>query len=268
MIMRVCLSIHKDDLKEALKSYKMMSEGYFTHATPTLFNMGTRREQASSCFLISIDEDSIGGIYKTLADCAQISKNAGGIGIAIHKIRAKGSRIRGTNGTSNGIVPMLKVFNETARYVDQCFTPDTLIYTSNGIKRIEHITITDKVLSSDGTFQNVNLPVRHKHNGKMLTIASYYSNINVTTEHQIMAIKCNSTGDNFGIIYNDIERGLLNAEFHDAQDLRAGDLAVFPIPQYVCDIESLTEDDCRMYGILAASNHYLNEDTIIIKYMN
>lgn len=268
MIMRVCLSIHKDDLKEALKSYKMMSEGYFTHATPTLFNMGTRREQASSCFLITIDEDSIGGIYKTLSDCAQISKNAGGIGIAIHKIRAKGSRIRGTNGTSNGIVPMLKVFNETARYVDQCFTPDTLIYTMNGIKRIENITITDKVLSSDGTFQNVNLPVRHTHKGKLFCIASYNGNVSVTTEHQIMAVKCASTRESFETICNDIERGLLQAEFHDAKDLVVGDLAVFPIPQYEYDIESLTEDDCRMYGILAASNHYKNQDHITIKYNN
>lgn len=119
LLMRVSLSIHKDDLKEALKAYKLMSEGYFTHATPTLFNMGTKREQASSCFLLTIDEDSIDGIYKTLSDCAKISKYAGGIGIAIHKIRSNKSLIRGTNGSSNGIVPMLKVFNETARYVDQ-----------------------------------------------------------------------------------------------------------------------------------------------------
>ena len=119
LLMRVSLSIHKDDLKEALKSYKMMSDGYFTHATPTLFNMGSRREQASSCFLLTVDDDSVDGIYKTLSDCAKISKYAGGIGLAFHKIRSKHSKIRGTNGSSNGIVPMLKVFNETARYINQ-----------------------------------------------------------------------------------------------------------------------------------------------------
>jgi len=119
LLMRVSLSIHKDDLKEALKSYKMMSEGYFTHATPTLFNMGSKREQASSCFLLTVDDDSVDGIYKTLSDCAKISKYAGGIGLAFHKIRSKHSKIRGTNGNSNGIVPMLKVFNETARYINQ-----------------------------------------------------------------------------------------------------------------------------------------------------
>lgn len=119
MIMRVCLSIHKDDLKEAIKSYRIMSDGFFTHATPTLFNMGSNREQSASCFLINISEDSIQGIYKTLSDCAAISKYAGGIGISIHKIRAKNSKIRGTNGITDGIIPMLKVFNETACYVNQ-----------------------------------------------------------------------------------------------------------------------------------------------------
>jgi ribonucleoside-diphosphate reductase alpha chain len=119
MLMRVSLAIHRDDIKEAIKCYKMMSDGLFTHATPTLFNMGTPREQASSCFLININADSISGIYKTIADCAQISKYAGGIGVSVHKIRSKDSIIYGTNGRSDGIVPMLRVFNETARYVNQ-----------------------------------------------------------------------------------------------------------------------------------------------------
>ncbi len=119
MFMRVSLALHRDDIKEAIKSYHEMSEGYFTHATPTLFNMGTQREQASSCFLMTMREDSIEGIYDTLKQCALISKNAGGVGLSIHNIRAKGAYIRGTNGHGNGIVPMLRVFNNTARYVDQ-----------------------------------------------------------------------------------------------------------------------------------------------------
>lgn len=119
MFMRVSLAIHRDDIKEAIKTYHEMSEGYFTHATPTLFNMGTQREQAASCFLLAMQKDSIEGIYKTLSQCAEISKNAGGIGLHIHNIRAKNSYIRGTNGYSNGIVPMLRNFNATSRYVDQ-----------------------------------------------------------------------------------------------------------------------------------------------------
>ena len=119
MLMRVAVAMHRDDIREAVKAYKMMSEGLYTPATPTLYNMGTNREQASSCFLLTMADDSVGGIYKTLSDCAKISKWAGGIGVSISSIRARGSLIRGTNGRSNGIVPMLKNFNETARYIDQ-----------------------------------------------------------------------------------------------------------------------------------------------------
>ena len=119
MLMRVSVGIHGDDLESAIETYNMMSQGWFTHATPTLFNAGTPKPQMSSCFLLTMKEDSIDGIYDTLTQCAKISQSAGGIGLSIHDIRAKGSYIKGTNGTSNGIVPMLKVFNDTARYVDQ-----------------------------------------------------------------------------------------------------------------------------------------------------
>ncbi|MGC6532718.1 MAG: ribonucleoside-diphosphate reductase subunit alpha [Flavobacteriales bacterium] len=119
MYMRVAIGIHKEDIDKAVETYNAMSEGWFTHATPTLFNAGTPKPQMSSCFLLTMKEDSIPGIYDTLKQCSQISQSAGGIGLSIHNIRAKGSYIKGTNGTSNGIVPMLRVFNDTARYVDQ-----------------------------------------------------------------------------------------------------------------------------------------------------
>ncbi|MDB4075888.1 MAG: ribonucleoside-diphosphate reductase subunit alpha [Crocinitomicaceae bacterium] len=119
MLMRVSVGIHKKDIDSAIKTYNLMSEGWFTHATPTLFNSGTPKPQMSSCFLLTMKEDSIEGIYDTLKQCAQISQSAGGIGLAMHNIRATGSYIKGTNGASNGIVPMLRVFNDTARYVDQ-----------------------------------------------------------------------------------------------------------------------------------------------------
>ncbi len=119
MIMRVAVGIHKNDIASAINTYNLMSEKWFTHATPTLFNAGTPKPQLSSCFLLTTQGDSIDGIFDTLKQCAQISKSAGGIGLSIHNIRANGSYIKGTNGTSNGIVPMLKVFNDTARYVDQ-----------------------------------------------------------------------------------------------------------------------------------------------------
>ncbi len=119
MLMRVSVGIHLDDLKSVIETYDLMSKKYFTHATPTLFNAGTPKPQMSSCFLLAMQDDSIDGIYDTLKQTAKISQSAGGIGLSIHNVRATGSYIRGTNGTSNGIVPMLRVFNDTARYVDQ-----------------------------------------------------------------------------------------------------------------------------------------------------
>lgn len=119
MLMRVAIGIHKSNIDAAIQTYHLLSEGWFTHASPTLFNAGTPRPQMSSCFLLCMKSDSIEGIYDTLKECACISKSAGGIGLSVHCIRARGSYIRGTNGTSNGLVPMLRVFNDTARYVDQ-----------------------------------------------------------------------------------------------------------------------------------------------------
>jgi ribonucleoside-diphosphate reductase alpha chain len=119
LFMRVSVGIHKEDIESAIKTYHLMSERWFTHATPTLFNAGTPKPQMSSCFLLTMKDDSIDGIYDTLKQTAKISQSAGGIGLSIHNVRATGSYISGTNGTSNGIIPMLRVFNDTARYVDQ-----------------------------------------------------------------------------------------------------------------------------------------------------
>jgi ribonucleoside-diphosphate reductase alpha chain len=119
MLMRVALGIHREDLDAAIETYDLLSEKWFTHATPTLFNAGTPKPQLSSCFLLTMKDDSIDGIYDTLKQCAKISQSAGGIGLSIHNVRAKGSYIKGTNGVSNGIVPMLRNFDMTARYVDQ-----------------------------------------------------------------------------------------------------------------------------------------------------
>ncbi|WP_162419517.1 ribonucleoside-diphosphate reductase subunit alpha [Cyclobacterium roseum] len=119
MLMRVSIGIHKEDIDAAIETYHLLSQKWFTHATPTLFNAGTPKPQLSSCFLLTMKDDSIDGIYDTLKQCAKISQSAGGIGLSIHNVRAKGSYIRGTNGVSNGIVPMLRNFDMTARYVDQ-----------------------------------------------------------------------------------------------------------------------------------------------------
>ncbi len=139
MWLRVAIGIHAGDMVRIKETYDLMSLKYFTHATPTLFNAGTPHPQLSSCYLIAMEQDSIDGIYNTLKDCALISKWAGGIGLHIHNIRASGSHIRGTNGSSNGIVPMLRVFNNTAKYVDQCVAPNTKIRTDQGFVPIRDI---------------------------------------------------------------------------------------------------------------------------------
>jgi len=255
--MRTSLALWANDLPRAFETYDLMSTKMFTHATPTLFNAGTPRQQLSSCFLLAAHDDSIAGIYKTLADCAQISKHAGGIGLHVHNIRARGSLIRGTNGTSNGLIPMLRVFNNTARYVDQCFTPDTLVYTKNGAKPIEDISVTDEVLTSTGEYHSVNAPIRHDYNGPIRTIQvkNAVSSIRVTPEHQVFALKGQTKGLNFDVIRNRLEKKIAAPEFCDARDLVVGDFAVYPIPQYSSDIETLTEEDCRLYGILLGDGH-------------
>lgn len=176
MILRVALGIHYETdnktnwLQEAKKTYDLISQGFFTHATPTLFNSGTVYPQLSSCFLLDITADSLDGIYKTLTDCAKISKHAGGIGVSMQKIRAQNSYIAGTNGKSNGIIPMLRVYNNTARYVDQgggkrkgsiaCFCKDTEIVTINrGVQKIQDVKVGDLVV----THKNRIKPVTQVH---------------------------------------------------------------------------------------------------------
>lgn len=119
MLMRTAVGIHGDDIDDAIETYNLLSERYFTHASPTLFAAGTPRPQLSSCFLLAMTDDSMDGIFETLGRCAKISKHAGGIGLNVHCIRAKGTTIAGTGGVSTGLVPMLRVYNATARYVDQ-----------------------------------------------------------------------------------------------------------------------------------------------------
>ena len=243
LIMRVSLALWGSvSLEQAFETYDLLSQKLFIHATPTNFNAGTPRQQLSSCFLLSMKSDSIVGIYDTLKDCAMISKHAGGIGLHIHNIRAKGSLIRGTNGTSNGIVPMLRNFNDTARYVDQCFTPDTLVYTEQGLKEISTILPGDKVLTSDGTYHMVQKQVIHDYSGKMWSIQlkGHHSSVTVTEEHPILSIK--SDGESLETVLAQCNSGLKEKEYHEIKELSVGDYTVFPGEKYE-QIESITQLD-------------------------
>ena len=229
LIMRVSLALWGSvDLEQAFQTYELLSQKYFIHATPTNFNAGTPRQQLSSCFLIAMKDDSINGIYDTLKDCALISKYAGGIGLHIHNVRAKGALIRGTNGTSNGIVPMLRNFNDTARYVDQCFTPDTLVYTENGPKLISAIQPGEKVLTSDNTYHHVLKQVIHSYKGMMWSIQleGHPVPVRVTEEHPILSVRSN--GLSLAVIQAQLQANLIEKDYNEVKELSVGDFVLFP----------------------------------------
>ena len=210
-----------DQLKQAFETYDLMSQKIYTHATPTLFNAGTPRPQLSSCFLMSMSDDSIAGIYKTLGDCAAISKYAGGIGLHCHNVRARGSLIKGTNGTSNGLVPMLRVFNNTARYVDQCFTPDTLVQTTPTTSRpIRDIQEGHSVLTSGG-YRKVLKAVSHWLDNVTMKVITTDSGaiIRVTDSHPILAVKRN------GYTLEKAKEAL-KPDYVEVKDLAVGDYLV------------------------------------------
>ena len=226
------------------ETYELMSQKYFTHATPTLYNSGTPMQQLSSCYLLAMESDSLDGIFNTLKECAQISKGGGGIGLNIHNIRATGSHIRGTDGYSNGIVPMLRVFNNTARYVDQCVVPDTVIYTSAGVKKICDCVIGEtEVFGLTGEVEVIENILEHSYKGVLLSIHSEHSIVplKITEKHPVCALV--DTGD---------KKNKLG--WVDAEELVVGDYLVYPIPKYSKDIESIGWKDCYLYGIILGND--------------
>ncbi len=232
MWMRVALGVWPHDLEKAFEMYDMMSQKKYTHATPTLFNAGTKRPQLSSCFLLAIKDggDSIHGIYDTLKDCALISQYGGGIGIHVSNIRARGSLIRGTGGTSNGIVPMLRVYNNTARYVDQCFVPETLVRTEEGSMCIRDVVAGQRILTSRG-FRRVNACVEHDWSGTMLCVTmdsetpggTAQLTVQVTAEHPVLAIQ-NTGGDSVSMLEAKLVTGLVELDYIPIGELRVGDV--------------------------------------------
>ena len=257
MWLRVAIGIHKNDLEKVKTTYDLMSQKYFTHATPTLFNAGTPTPQLSSCYLIAMENDSIDGIYSTLRDCAKISKWAGGIGMHIHNVRASGSFIRGTNGSSNGIVPMLRVFNNTARYVDQCVTPETYIYTTDGPAQIQNL-LQDKseTYNKTGSHELIENILEHPYEGEVYEIENMHSidNLVITPEHPILVLPDQQKMINYKTITNRLDKKIVDFKWRDAKDLTKNDMLVYTIPSYEKD-STLTSDDCYFYGITLADGY-------------
>ena len=272
MWLRVSIGIHVNEncnnknsniIRLIQETYDLMSQKYFTHATPTLFNAGTPRPQLSSCYLIALEDDSLDGIYNTLKDCALISKWAGGVGLHIHNLRGKGSHIHGTNGTSNGIVPMLRVFNNTARYVDQCLHPETIIYTTNGPTQIQHCSLGEtKIFNINGECETVQNVLEHPYEGDIYNIETMHSidNLKITPEHPLFVLRDQQKGLNYNVIKNRLDKNIVSFEWVDVKELTNDDMLIYRIPEYSCDIDNLTEDDCYMYGIILGDGSMHNED--------
>jgi len=271
MWLRVAIGIHGENMEKVYETYNYMSKKYFTHATPTLFNAGTPRPQNSSCFLQCMESDSIEGIYNTLKDCALISKWAGGIGLHIHNVRASGSHIRGTNGSSNGIVPMLRVFNHTAKYVDQCLDPDTIVYTKRGILPIKNIVVGDEVITDDGNFYEIGKVLDNDYFGDMyeIDIKHTLTPLKLTDMHPLWTIKNDmNIQRDFISIKNMLDRNLITAEFIEVKNINKNDFIGFPIPRYEKDNIHFTEEDCRFYGILLSIGDINNTNNTYYLVLN
>jgi ribonucleotide reductase alpha subunit len=271
MWMRVAIGIHisadttkwTDLLTDVLSTYELMSQKYFVHATPTLFNAGTPRPQMSSCFLNAMEGDSIEGIYSTLKECALISKYAGGIGLHVHNIRAKGTQIIGTNGTSNGLVPMLQVFNSTAVYCDQCVVPETIIYTMDGPIEIQNcVNERTKVFNLQGNVESIQNVLEHAYTGKLLNIENMHciENLRITPDHPVYVLTEQTKNTNYSVILNRLQKNIKQLEWVEAKHLKVADFIAYSIPQYFEDISSISEDDCCMYGIVLGDGTLNNND--------
>ena len=270
MWMRVSLGIHKNNIDRVLETYEFMSQKYFTHATPTLYNAGTPKPQLSSCYLLAMESDSIGGIYNTLKDCAMISKWAGGIGLHIHNVRASGSEIRGTNGTSNGIVPMLKVFNNTAKYVDQCVVPETKIYTTKGVIDIQDCEVGEtEIFNVNGEEEVIKDVLEHDYDGELLTIKTLHSifPLKITPMHPVYAIQNQTKGLNYQVIKNRLSKNITECEWVEAKDLDCNSMIGFSIPTYKKDVETISEEDCYVYGLILGDG-YISNNTDTSGYLS
>jgi ribonucleotide reductase alpha subunit len=267
MFMRVASFINQGNLELVKKTYDLMSLGYYTHASPTLFNAANKRSQLSSCFLMGTD-DSLDGITKTWSDVSKISKWGGGIGLHISNVRAKDSLIKGTNGPSSGIIPMLKVYNEIARYVDQCFVGKTKVYTKHGLVALETIKPNNKVFTIDGSLQNVKKVYCDYYKGDILnfTIINDYESIKVTSKHPFYVIKNNNPNIDYTSFINKLKKNIICNEWIEAEKIEKYDYIGFPIPCYVKDNVDLDETDCYMYGLILLTCVF--EENNIILYLS
>jgi ribonucleoside-diphosphate reductase alpha chain len=256
LYMRVALAIHLDDIPNVLKTYNLLSQHMFTFASPTMFNGATKAGNLSSCFLQTV-EDSLEGIFKAYTDSAKISKIGGGIGVDVSDIRAKGSLIKGTNGMSDGLVPMLKVYNEVACFINQCFTPDTWVYSKSGPKEMKDITTNDSLVTIDGTFKKVNQVMINEVDKEILEIRATNTlfPVKVTGDHELYLLKGQKKITSYSIIKTKLKTGVIKPEFYKADELTEDDFVGFPIPVYELDNDIHDLEYYMFYGMMLGDGH-------------
>ena len=252
LFMRVASFLNMGDLVAIKETYDLLSDGYYIHATPTLFNSGSKRSQLSSCFLIGTD-DSIDDITNTWKSVSEISKWGGGIGLHVSNVRSKGSLIKGTNGPSSGIIPMLQVYNSIARYVNQCFVGSTKIYSEKGLVPIDQLKVGDKVFTRDGTLQEIKKIYNDKYDKEVLDIKIIHNfdiPTSVTPEHPFLVVKNHKDEKN--------PSTGMEHEWIEAKNITEDDLITIPIPKYEKDNTMYNDSDCYMYGILLGYGYICN----------
>jgi hypothetical protein len=224
LYMRIAIGLHDGDFEKVKETYDLLSLHQYTHATPTMFNAGSQRSQLASCFLLN-SEDSIDGIYESLKDCAKLSKYAGGIGINVSGWRSSGSYISGTNGNSNGIIPFIRVFNNSSTAVDQCFIKGTLIETYNGYKSIEELQEGELVKTADNLYNKINKVKKYlKEYENIISITTDTGQIKVTPDHQILVLINIDKLLSKDIIINNIKNNIFVPQWISAKDLNNTDL--------------------------------------------
>ncbi|MDY7537541.1 ribonucleoside-diphosphate reductase subunit alpha [Undibacterium sp. 5I1] len=276
--MRVAMGLAQNEsnpTSAAVEFYNVLSSHEFINSTPTLFNSGTLHEQLASCFLntvadsISNDEGKhrYASIFGTIEECANLSKYAGGIGTDWHRVRGTGDRIKGTDGKSSGIVPYLKVYNDTAVAVNQCFAPDTLIRVPEGVKRIADIKIGDLVLGQRGAYREVREVMSYSQKDAMVSIKPKYAlePLIVTSGHPIYAIQGIEENQSLERTLSQITAGKYAAEWVEAGELKKGDYVAQVIPDEIVPVEGFTEDDARLYGIMLGDGHCAKKSMIDFK---
>ena len=257
--MRVAMGLALNEVNRearAIEFYDVLSTFDFMSSTPTLFNSGTHRSQLSSCYLTTVSDD-LDGIYEAIKENALLSKFAGGLGNDWTNVRAMGSHIKGTNGKSQGVVPFLKVVNDTAVAVNQCFAPDTLIHTQRGLLPIRHVREGDLVLGQGGEYREVTARMVYEQRDAMVTVDVKHSltPLEVTAGHPLWALRGVPPEQSCARTSAALEAGAIKPDWVDAGHLKVGDYVGMVIPTEVAAVEGFSEADARLYGILLGDGH-------------